>query len=191
MHGSSASTTASPPATHLALLRGVNLGSSRRLAMSDLRAVIAGLGFARVQTVLQSGNFVFAGGRKAPASLERLLEVELGEQLQMPMEVFVRTASEWAGVIERNPFPAESRRDPSHVLVMALKDAPTARAIQQLTEAHRGPEPFRVDGRVAYAYYPSGLARSKLALMMDAKLGTRGTARNWNTVLKLAALVGL
>ena len=187
----SAATAGEGAATHVGLLRGVNLGPSRRLAMSDLRAFLTSLGFGQVQTVLQSGTFVFTGGRKSPASLEQLLEAASARGLRMETEVFVRTASEWDTLIKRNPFPAEALRDPSHVLATALKDPPTARAIEALTKFHHGPEPFVVDGRVAYAYYPEGIARSKLALAMDTKLGTRGTARNWNTVLKLAALVGL
>jgi uncharacterized protein (DUF1697 family) len=93
--------------------------------------------------------------------------------------------------VARNPFPAEAERDPAHLTVVFLKDAPKAKAVEALAAAIRGREVIQADGRHLYAYYPDGVGRSKLThALIESKLGTRGTARNWNTVLKLAQLCG-
>lgn len=176
-----------PP--HIALLRGVNIGGHKAIAMADLRACVAALGFGNVRTILQSGNVVFDGGRRSPASLEALLEREVAARLALQTDVFVRTAAEWRQIIDRNPFTADAARDPGHLLVLCLKDAvPKARAAA-LEAAIVGRERVRVYERVLYAVYPDGIGRSKLTVaVIDKVLGTRATGRNWNTVRKLAAL---
>jgi uncharacterized protein (DUF1697 family) len=101
----------------------------------------------------------------------------------------LRAADEWAAVVAGNPFPEMAARDPSHFLVMFLKRAPAAAAIEALQAAVPGREVIRADGRHAYVTYPDGMGRSRLTTnLIESKLGTRGTGRNWNTVLKLAAL---
>jgi uncharacterized protein (DUF1697 family) len=165
--------------TQIALLRGINVGGNQMVAMSDLRALAARLGLREARTLLQSGNLVFRS-EKTPAAIEKLLEKELGG-----VAVFVRTAAEWRAIVERNPFPEEAKRDPGHLIVMALKNAadPSRLVI-------RGREVARGDGRQLYIVYPDGQGRSKLTnALIEKTLGTRGTARNWNTVLKLAALM--
>src|SRR5205823_5130806 len=112
--------------------------------------------------------------------LEKLLEKNL------EAAVFVRTAAEWAKIVARNPFPAEAKSDPGHLIVMLLKDEKDVAALQA---AIVGREIMRADGRQLYIVYPDGQGTSKLTnAVIERKLGTRGTARNWNTVLKLAAL---
>jgi uncharacterized protein (DUF1697 family) len=174
---------------HVALLRGVNLGGRTQVAMSDLRDLLAELGFAQVRSVLNSGNLVFSGGRRTAAALERLLETEAEKRLGLRTDFHVRTADEWATVVAKNPFRAEAKRDPSHLVVMVLKKAPTAKAVETLRAAITGPEIIDAVGRHAYIVYPAGIGRSRLTnSLIDSKLGTRGTGRNWNTVLKLAEL---
>jgi len=92
-------------------------------------------------------------------------------------------------VIARNPFRKEAARDPAHVLVYFTKKKPPQRALTALRNALGGPEEIRSGARHLYLFYPKGIGRSKLtSALMDAKLGVRGTARNWNTVKKLASL---
>lgn len=166
--------------THIALLRGVNVGGNKMIAMSDLRARAERLGLRDARTLLQSGNLVFRSN-KSPDQLEKLLEKELESTA-----VFVRTPEEWAAVIAANPFPEEAKRDPGHLLVLFLKEPRNA---EVLKPAIVGREIARGDGRAIYLYYPDGAGRSKLTnAVIERKLGTRGTARNWNTVMKLAAL---
>lgn len=177
--------------THIALLRAINVGGTSKLAMADLRAFVADLGFADVQTLVQTGNVVFRADTRARADLERLLEVEAKSRLGLDTTFFVRTTSEWEEIIARNPFPDVARRDPSHLVLLDLKDAPEPPALEALRSSIKGPETIEAVERQLYAVYPAGIGRSKLTnQLIESRLGTPGTGRNWNTVLKLAALSG-
>jgi uncharacterized protein (DUF1697 family) len=174
----------------IALLRGVNLGGRRAVAMAALRNLLTGLGCADVRTLLQSGNVVFSGGQGSGAALERWLEAALLSELGLTTDVMVRSSHEWRRLIAANPFPDEAKRDPARFLVVCLKGKPTTRAINTLRAAITGPERLEAVGRELYVVYPAGQGQSRLTVaLMDAKLGIRGTGRNWNTVLKLGALV--
>ena len=174
---------------YIALLRGINVGGRKKVAMADLRGVVAGLGFDDAQTLLQSGNLVFRGAARAGAALERLLEAEAGQRLGLRTTFLVRTDKELRAVIAGNPFPKEAASDPSHLVVMFLRDAPRPNDVKALQSASKGPEIIRAGGKHLCIVYPAGIARSRLTIdLIEAKLGTRGTGRNWNTVLKLDAL---
>ncbi len=178
-------------ATYVGLLRGINLGGHAKVAMADLRALVAGLGFGDVRTLLQSGNVVFRGDHDSPAALEGRLEAEAVRHLGQRIDFFVRTADEWAAIVARNPFSHEAARDPGHLVVMCLKQAPAATAVEALQATITGPEVLRADGRQLYITYPAGIGPSRLTgAAIESRLRTRGTARNWNTVLKVAALAG-
>jgi uncharacterized protein (DUF1697 family) len=174
---------------HIALLRAVNLAGLNTVSMSDLKALLVGLGFEDVQTLLQSGNVVFEANGKTTA-LEQTLERAAAKQLRLDTPFFVRTAKEWQSVIDANPFPREAKDDPSHLLAVITKDPVDPANVTALQKAIVGREVVRAKGRCAYIVYPDGIGRSTLTTaMIEKKLGTRGTARNWNTVLKLSALV--
>src|SRR5213595_2605991 len=111
-------------AVQIALLRGINVGGHKPVAMSDLRAFLTDLGFGDARSLLQSGNLVFTSEALAGAALEQLLEAEAEKWLGLQTDFIVRSQEEWASVIADNPFGDEARRDPGHLLVMALKDAP-------------------------------------------------------------------
>lgn len=173
--------------TCIALLRAVNV-AGRSVAMADLRALLADLGCANPRTLLQSGNAVFTVRSTQATALEAKLEAEAQRHFGMPIAFMLRSAAEWNTIIARNPFPAAARDDPAHLLLMALKTAPAAAAIKALHDGYKGPETIHVAGRDAYLIYPEGVGRSKLTnALIERKLGVAGTARNWNTVLKLAA----
>jgi uncharacterized protein (DUF1697 family) len=177
--------------THLAFLRGINVGGKNLIAMADLRALLESLQFQNVKTLLQSGNIVFEGGRKTGAALEKFLEAESSKKFGRDVDYHVRTAAEWNSVIERNPFPAEAKNDPARLHVILFKDAPAAKNVVALEAAIKGPEYLQFDGCNGYFVYPAGVGTSKLTpAVIDRILGLRGTARNWNTALKLAELVG-
>ena len=178
--------------TYIALLRAVNVGGTSAVKMDAVRALVAGLGFTEVRSLLQTGNLVFTGKASGRAEVEGLIEAEAEKRLGLATTVMVRTAADWAEIITRNPFAEEARDDPSHLLVMPLKSAPAAEAETVLQAAVVGRERVRVIGDAAYLVYPDGIGRSKLtAVLAERKLGARGTARNWNTVMKLAALAGV
>jgi uncharacterized protein (DUF1697 family) len=175
---------------HIALLRGVNVGGSRMVAMADLRALIEQLSFTDVRSLLQSGNLVFESERRTCEDIERLLETQVQKQLELATTFFVRTATEWQKIIVKNPFPKEAAADPSHLIVMFLKDKPKLQNIVELQAATVGSERVKILEKQAYIVYPEGIGRSKMTnALIERKLQTQGTGRNWNTVLKLAAMV--
>lgn len=172
----------------IALVRALNLGAAHRLPMAKLRALAQEIGLADAKTIGQKGNLVFES-RAAAASLEKKLDAAIAESLPIETQVFVRTPAELRAVIARNPFEKEAARDPAHVLVYFTKKKPSKRGVAALRNAIDGPELVRAGARHLYLFYPKGIGRSKLtSALMDSKLGVRGTARNWNTVAKLAAL---
>lgn len=176
--------------TYIALLRAINVGGRNLVSMCDLRALFESLGYSDVQTLLQSGNVVFKA-KAGSAALERGLEQQTERRFRFPVAYFVRSAAEWEAIITRNPFPREAKKEPSHFVAMCLKDSPSSEQVDALRAAIRGPETVEVAGRELYAVYPNGQGSSKLTnTLIESKLQTRGTARNWNTVLKLAALAG-
>jgi uncharacterized protein (DUF1697 family) len=176
----------------IALLRAINVGGRAPVAMADLRHLLTQLGLLEPQSLLQSGNLVFRSGPGTGADLERLLEAEAEKRLRLRTDFFVRTATQWKAVIASNRFRREAERDPSHLLVMFLKDVPDAGSVEALQAAITGREVVRAEGRQLYIVYPDGIGRSRLTgTLIEKKLGGRGTARNWNTVLKLAALAKL
>jgi uncharacterized protein (DUF1697 family) len=176
---------------HIGLLRAVNLPSHGKVAMGDLEALVAELGFEDPQTLLHSGNVVFRGGSGKTTEVEALLQKAVAKRFGFETDFFVRSASEWKSVIAANPFPAEARRDPSHLLVMFLKEAPDRAAVAALQKRIKGREVVRAGKREAYIVYPDGIGRSRLTVaMIESALESRGTGRNWNTVLKLGALAG-
>ena len=156
--------------------------------MANLREMLTALGLGEARTLLQSGNAVFQS-QKSPAALEAVLEEAVHKRFGFFTHVFVRTEPEWEAVVEANPFSREAKDDPSHLLVMPLKDAPDKVCLAELRRAIQGRERVDVVGRVAYLVYPDGVGRSKLTTtVIESRLFTQGTARNWNTVQKLLAL---
>ena len=149
------------------------------------------LGFADAQTLLQSGNVVFSDERKCDA-LEKLLEAETAKRFKIAPDYFVRTAKEWAEIVAANPFPREATADPGRLVLATLKAAPKVATVKVLQAGIKGREVVRPGTRHLYIYYPEGQGASKFTMaVIERHLATCGTARNWNTVLKLAVLTGL
>jgi uncharacterized protein (DUF1697 family) len=175
--------------THIALLRAINVGGHKPLPMADLRELMGRAGFPDAQSLLQTGNLIFRAEGRTGTQLERLLETEAEKRLDLRTDFFVRTAGEWDRVVAHNPFPLEADRDPGHLVVMFLKELPGAESVGALQAAMAGPEILRAQDRQIYIVYPDGIGRSRLtSALIERKLVARGTARNWNTVLKLQAL---
>jgi uncharacterized protein (DUF1697 family) len=174
--------------THIALLRAINVAGHQNVAMAELRAMFEALGFDDVRTLLQTGNVVFRGAGSS-AALERKLESEAKARLGLETDFMVRTVKELAEAVAENPFPREAERDPGHLVLLFLKDAPKAADVKALQAAIKGRETVETFGKQLYAVYPDGIGRSNLTnKLIEDKLTTRATGRNWNTVLKLAAL---
>jgi uncharacterized protein (DUF1697 family) len=174
----------------VALLRAINVGGANRLTMPDLRDTFERAGFTSVRTLLQSGNVVCDSPLRTARASERRLCEALRDHRGLDLDVFVRSADEWRAIMAANPFTAESRRDPGHLVVMVFAKAVTAEDVTRLKKAILGRERLEIEGSHGYIVYPDGIGPSRLTgTLIERVLATRGTARNWNTVLKLAALL--
>jgi len=176
----------------IALLRAINVGGTGKVKMADLRAMFAAGGFADAETVVQTGNVVFGAADADTGELERRLEQAASEQLGLNSDFILRSAEEWKAVVAGNPFADFAADNPTFMVVAFAKADPDAEAIAALHAATDGlPESLEVVGREIYVMYPEGQGRSKLDLAkIERKHPTvRATARNWNTVLKVAALL--
>jgi uncharacterized protein (DUF1697 family) len=175
-----------PLRTYVALIRGINVGRHRRLSMADLREAFAAIGVEDAKTYLQSGNVVLESDRSAPALAARI-EKELKRSAGLDVTVMVRTASELARLVERNPFQKE--RDGKKVHVAFLDTAPRQAQLRKLDAELVAPDEFRPARRVIYLHYPNGYGRSKLTNdYLEKQLGVRSTMRNLTTVTALAEL---
>ena len=174
----------------IALLRAVNVGGTGMVSSADLKAFFVGLGFSDARTLLNSGNVVFSSARRAGAALEKYLRDEAAKRLKLDTDFIVRDAKQWRAVIDENPYVREAKSDPGRLVVMALTGEPERAAIAALQKAIPGRERIAAHGKELYIVYPDGQGGSKLqAVLICRHLGVRGTARNWNTALKLLALV--
>lgn len=172
---------------YVVLLRGINLASSRRVAMGDLRALLEARGYEDVRTHLQSGNVVLSTSVKA-ADLPARLERELEEALGMQIAVVVRSRAQLAKVVAADPLGAVAD-DPKRYVVTFLSGPPDAAAVRGLLAQDFSPERVAASGRELYTWHPDGIQKSRLARAVgDDRFGTVGTARNWNTVTKLLEL---
>lgn len=178
-----------PVITYVAFLRGINVGGNRTIQMRRLKSCLEGLGLARVRTHLNSGNAVFASDETDRGELQALIESAIEKAFALHVVVVLRHATDLRQIIAKNPFARMADDDPSHLLVMFLADKARRDAAQRLAEAYSGPEQVRIAGETAYVTYPSGVGRSRLTgALLEKHLGVAGTARNWNTVVKLAEI---
>jgi uncharacterized protein (DUF1697 family) len=163
---------------YVALLRAVNVGGTGKLPMSDLRGLCEREGFLGVRTYITSGNVVFASP-KSEALVKAVLESALEAYASKRVGVLVRTASEMAEVVAGNPFPDAP---PSRTVALFLDEPPPRDALERATGL--ADEEIRLGKREIYVYYPNGQGRSKLKI----PAAVAGTARNINTVTKLAEM---
>ena len=174
----------------VALLRAVNLPGHHKIAMADLKAVAERCGCTNARTLLASGNLVFGCAGKSAAQLEATLEKALARDLGLSTPVIVRSAAEWRAAVDANPFPAVAKSDPGHLLLMPLKSKVTAARVAELVRRIPGRERVAARGRELYLVYPDGIGQSRFTgAIIDKVIGTPGTARNWNTALKLLAIL--
>jgi uncharacterized protein (DUF1697 family) len=178
---------AAAPVTFVALIRGINVGKAKRVAMADLRALVTGLGFTRVRTLLNSGNVVFAG-RGAPRGIATRIERAMTDSLGVSAAVIVLSAAELAGILTRNPL-ARRIADPSRGFVAVLRAPGDRSRLAALTHQDWAPDGLALGARAAYFWCPNGMLQSALAERLLRAMGDAGTTRNWATMRKLLALV--
>jgi uncharacterized protein (DUF1697 family) len=172
-----------PMPTHVALLRGINVGGRGRVAMADLRELVASLGYEDVATYVQSGNVVFTGESIDAAALEAAIEERLG----VSSAVVVLSREELERVVADNPWPDE--KDGKHLHAIFTAGEPDADVVSAAQEKASGGDEARIVNGTLYMHTPNGLGRSKLAAGLSRKGPEDGTARNWTTVTKLLAML--
>jgi uncharacterized protein (DUF1697 family) len=168
-----------------ALLRGVNIGPNKRIAMADLRAIVESLGHTDAETYLQSGNVVFTPKRRAK-DLAAPLSAAIREATGHDVPVVVRTGEELARIVDANPYSVD---DPTKVVVAFLADEVDLGDLALGDLSSYLPDELTIAGRDLYVSVPNGQGRSKLMEALTKRsLPTTLTVRNWRTVEALAEL---
>ncbi|MDB5310278.1 MAG: hypothetical protein JWO38_4480 [Gemmataceae bacterium] len=173
----------------VALIRGINVGRAKRVAMADLRALVEDLGYRDVRTLLNSGNVVFTSPRAAPLAAAARIEKALATGLGVSARVTVLAAAELAAAVADNPL-LEVAADPSRLLVAVPSDPADRSKLEPLVEQDWDKDVLAVGPRVAYLWCAGGILASRLAEAVGRALGDAVTTRNWATVMKLHALAG-
>jgi len=183
--------------THVALLRGINVGGRNKVPMAGLRELMTSLGLTDVATYIQSGNVVFTSGSDSPdaGKLAEVLDAAITGRFGVPGHVVVVSRAELAQVIADNPYPGEPNSKALHAIFRRSELTPDDKAAVEKARQRAGDKGCRdevtVVGRTLFLHTPDGLGRSELAAQLSRTSSmTAGTARNWATVHKLMAMLG-
>ncbi|HLV87063.1 MAG TPA: DUF1697 domain-containing protein [Candidatus Sulfotelmatobacter sp.] len=170
----------------ISMLRGVNVGPHNRIKMDALRALYESLKFKDVRTYVQSGNVIFRSNDKNTDQSAKKIQSAIQQTFGINPDVVVRSPQQLRQTIEANPFGKRVQTDPGKVLVTFLESKPAADAAAGLRKLKACPEELHLQNRELFIYFPNGAGKSKLPWSSLAKLlNTTGTARNWNSVLRL------
>jgi uncharacterized protein (DUF1697 family) len=176
--------------TYLSLFRGINVGGHQAVRMDELKALHESLGFKDVVTYIQSGNVVFTSDNPDETQLSRRIEDGFAQKFGFAVSVIVRSCNELQAMMANNPFRDDPQKEAKWILVLFLAKRLETTALDDLQQSYHGPEEFYLIGQELYIYYPDGIGRSKLTLaLIEKKLKTIGTGRNWNTILRLQQLM--
>lgn len=171
----------------VALLRGINVGRAKRVAMADLRGLVEGLCYGDVRTLLNSGNVVFSVPRAVRGDPAARIERAIASKLGVATRVTVIRSDEVAAAVDDNPL-RKLADNPSRLLLMVLADAATGKRLKELEKESWTPEALAIRGRVAYLWCPHGIIDSRLMAAVNRLVGEEGTARNLATMTKLRDL---
>lgn len=174
---------------YVALLRGINVGATNRIAMPDLRRLVEGLGHEDVTTYLQSGNVVFTSAKRDGSKLAGGIERAIADELGLTVPVLVRSDAELTAVLDGSPY-ADRQDDPTRLLVAFLATAPTKAKVAELAVPGGEHVEFTVAGREVHLHYPDGgYGRTKFTnAYLEKRLGVVATTRNWKSVRALRDL---
>jgi uncharacterized protein (DUF1697 family) len=172
----------------ISMLRGVNVGGHNKIKMDDLRALCKSLKFEDPRTYVQSGNVIFRTKEKN-TPLAKKIQDAIERKFGFRPAVILRTTDELRNAIAATPFAASRKLEPGKILVTFLSDEPCSDANATLLGLKNYPEEIHLKGRELYIYFPNGAGKSKLPWSQVEKLlKTTGTARNWNSVMKMLAI---
>lgn len=174
-------------ALNVALLRGINVGTAKRVRMADLRALVEELGYGGPRTLLNSGNIVFKSSARAGDDPARRIEKGIASRFGFTSRVTVLAASELAEIVAGNPL-LKVAIDPSRLLLAILSQTSDRKLLDPILKRDWRPGALATGPRVAYLWCPEGSIKSPLAQAAFRALGTAQTTRNWATILKLHAM---
>ena len=175
---------------YVSLFRGINVGGHNGVRMDALKELHESLGLQEIQTYIQSGNVVFTSDDADVTLIQKDIEHGFAQKFGFQVKVMVRTADEFNVIIENNPFQNQPLKESKWVVAMFLASHPISTAREDIQKTYTGPEELHIIGQEVYIYYPEGIGRSKLTnVFLEKKLKTTGTARNWNTVLRLQKMI--
>ncbi len=172
----------------VALLRGVNVGTAKRVAMADLRRLVESLGYGDVRTLLNSGNIVFTVRAGSSGDAATRIEKAIATRLRVETRVTVLKGKDVVAAVQDNPL-ASVADDPSRLLLMASPDPKALAQLKPLLKERWTPEALALGPRVAYLWCAGGVVDSRLWVAANRQLGDTGTARNLATMTKLVALI--
>jgi uncharacterized protein (DUF1697 family) len=175
---------------YIAILRGINVGTGRKVPMVDLKTLCGSLGLSNVQTYIQSGNLIFELARPEPISaLDDRLQKAFSETFGFEIPVLIRTAEEWAESVAQNPFLKEENTDIDRLHLTCLKELPSPELLEKIKAFQYLPDRYEIVGRDVFIFCAAGYGTSKLVnSFFESKLKTQATTRNWKTVIQLNEL---
>ena len=176
--------------TFVALMRGINVGSTRKLPMAELRALSIKLGLQRPETYIQSGNLIVEADIEAD-EVRDLLEKAIAKRFSLRVDIIVRQASQWNRYMTANPFANDAATMPKMLHLYLSRDPLKASAAKELgRKAQAGERMALAGGALWIDYGANGAGKSKLTpLLVDKACGSPSTGRNWNSVLKIGEMI--
>ncbi|WP_213815020.1 DUF1697 domain-containing protein [Glaciihabitans sp. dw_435] len=183
--------TAAPkihPSRYVALLRGINVGASSRIAMADLRSLVEGLGYTGVRTLLQSGNVVFDSDRAVDVAAREALEAAIVSATGVTSKVLVVDEARFRRIASANPL-LDVGTDDSRLIVTFVDEVPDAGTLSRPSDDELLPERIVFGAEAIYQWLPDGVLKTRLPPRFHERLGRVATARNWRTVTKIVDLL--
>jgi uncharacterized protein (DUF1697 family) len=172
---------------YITILRGINVGGTRKILMKDLKSLFERLGFSKVETYIQSGNVIFESDQKlSDADLEKNIQQSISETFGFDVPVIVRTDEEITESIANNPFWKEKDLNIDRLHLTFLKDLPVPEKLEKISSLAFPPDKFEIIGKDVFVFCSAGYSDSKMTnQFFESKLGVQATTRNWKTVMKL------
>lgn len=167
---------------HIVLLRGINVGGHRKVAMADLRSLLSGLGYTDVATYIQSGNAVLTADEADPGAVGAVVRKAVHDQLGLDVPVMVRTVDQLRAVVAVNPLTVE---DPSVSMVLFCSESVDTAALTSLDPATHPRERIAVTPTEVFTHHERGVREARLPAVVARHCPGEVTARNWRTVLRL------
>jgi uncharacterized protein (DUF1697 family) len=173
---------------YVALFRGINVGKAKRIAMADLRSLLAKLGCTEIQTLLNSGNAVFTAAKAAPDKMAMRLRAAVAKELGVDALVIIKSAADVEGIMSGNALE-KLATDHSKLLVAMTSNAKALDALKPLAKSEWGAESVHVGKHAGYVWCANGILESKAAVALLKNLKETGTTRNWATLIKIHTLL--